>query len=444
MLFIDKLSFTYKTGEEIFSSFSLSLEKGEKCLILSKPGSGKTTFSRILTGSVPRFFPGNLSGVIKIGENNLLQVPLEYRLNLVSRSSQDSEEMILFSSLEEEITFPLENLGLERSEIQKRVDRELDSFDLTRYKAVSVNELSGGEKKRLGLAILFAIDPEVYVFDESFDELSPYWRGYLRKRIKSMDKTAIVLASHYLGEYEALFDKRITIKNKKDEVLDEYDKPETLVFRNNSANGILECNNIILKREHKSARNEVFTLNVDNFSLKRGELKLLLGDNGSGKSTLSKVICGLLDQKEGTVSIDHKKVKSRERRTRVGFLTQNPFSQLFLAKVIDELESTKAGKTEIEGALDLFDLKKDEYITELSYGKAKLVQSAVFYLLKREYIILDELDSALSYSEAEKVIKSFLEEGAGVLLITHDVNFARSLNSECFFMDRGKLRKYDS
>ena len=118
---------------------------------------------------------------------------------------------------------------------------------------------------------------------------------------------------------------------------------------------------------------------------------------------------------------------------------QNPFEQLFLPTVKEELESTDAKKEDIERALELFSLSPDWYISEIPYGSAKLVQAAVFYLLKRPFAIFDELDSALSYSDSLKAVNAYLESGTGLLIITHDEYFASLFKGKCYRIEGGKI-----
>ena len=109
---VDDLCFGYEGGEGIFSSFSLSLGDGEHVLVLAPPGSGKTTLAKILTGPVPAYSGGSLSGSISMDGRNLLDIPIAERMEKVSRISQDTDEMLLFSTVEEEVRFPLANMGL--------------------------------------------------------------------------------------------------------------------------------------------------------------------------------------------------------------------------------------------------------------------------------------------------------------------------------------------
>ena len=126
---VDDLSFSYEGGESIFSSFSLSLERGEHLLVLSPPGSGKSTLAKILTGSVPAYSDGKLSGQITVDGKDLLSISIPERMEIVSRISQNTDEMLLFSTVEEEIIFPLSNMGLPWPEIERRYDAQARQND---------------------------------------------------------------------------------------------------------------------------------------------------------------------------------------------------------------------------------------------------------------------------------------------------------------------------
>ncbi len=439
MVDINDLSFKYEEGGvALFSSFSLNIEEGERVLLISTPGSGKTTLSRILTGSAPKYTGGILSGTVIINGVDILSLDTPERIRYTSRVNQNSDEMILFSTLYEELSFPLENLGYEESVIKEKAEWALTEFDLTRYKEVSTAELSGGEKKRLMIAILFLIDPELYILDESFDELSPFWRAKIAKLIKERGRSVLILGSHFLPTYEGLYDRVITIKDGKAAPYERETVSVSLVEKPNGKT--LSVKDIALSRPHRSLKEEnPFSLDVSSFSIEGGKCTLLLGENGSGKSTLSKVLCGLLKEERGTVKIDDKLVAIKERRREVAYLMQNPFEQLFLPTVKEELESTDAKKEDIERALELFSLSPDWYISEIPYGSAKLVQAAVFYLLKRPFAIFDELDSALSYSDSLKAVNAYLESGTGLLIITHDEYFASLFKGKCYRIEGGKI-----
>lgn len=443
MLEIDSFSFGFNKGGALVSSFSLKVEKGEKILILAPPGSGKSSLAKALTGSLKKYYGAEESGNIKINNISLLPLSPSERMKLVSRTSQDTDEMILFSFSENEITFPLENLGLEKNEIKKRLEKSLDDFGLQNLKSVSTSELSGGEKRRLALSAIFALNPEVFILDEAFDELSAHWRSVLREKIKNSNKTFIVLASHYLSFYEGLFSEVYTIKNKKVIKLDNTKEENIKIREIEKYEETLSVDSLFLKRTRRSNRSEIFSLNVPSFSLNRGNLVVLKGENGSGKSTFSKILSGILEEDRGKVEISGKEIKAKERRKKIAYLSQNPLTQLFLPKVRDELKSTGKNEEDVERIAKIFNLDLDSYVTELSFGKAKLVQAALFYLLERPFVILDEIDNALSYKESLRVIEEFLKIKSGLIVISHDDVFISYLKGKIYIIEDGELKNGD-
>ncbi len=421
------ISFSYQDGTEIFSGFRFSIPDGGKIRIISEPGSGKTTLARILTGGAPSYSGGKLEGSVILNGLNLLDMDISSRLPIAGRVSQNTDEMMLFSSVEEEIAFPLCNLGLEEKEIENRIKKVLALFGLEGYEGVASSELSGGEKRRLMLAILFAVDPELYILDESFDELSPEWRKKLAELIEASDRMFIILGSHETEEYGFLPGEIVSIENGK---ASEYRKAAMPVisFHSKLEDTALTASGIVVRRYHKSIReDESFELSVPSFSVHKGECVVITGGNGTGKSSFSRVLCGLLDEERGSVQIDGKVLSPKERRKSVAYLMQNPYEELFLPTVKDEALSSGADEKEIDEAFDLFGLRPEWYTAEISYGRAKMLQAMLFYLLKRPFAIFDEFDSALPYEESIGVIERYMERGSGVIVITHDLAFASNL-----------------
>ena len=435
------LSFSYESGEGIFSRFGLSLHKGEHLLLIASPGSGKTTFARILTGAIPKYISGDLDGHFIVDGNDVLSLDIPERLEIVGRVSQNTDEMLLFSSVEEEISFPLENLGLEEEEIQKRISYALDLFGLGRYRNVSTSELSGGEKRRLMLAILFAVNPEIYILDEAFDELSPEWRKRLADIIRNLDRTVVVLGSHMLMEYEGVFSRTLSIADGSVRPY-EYRPFAFPDFHLSIGESVLEADNLLIERSHRSSDElSSFSLSIPHFELHEGECVVLLGENGSGKSSFSRVLTGLLKEMNGKISIDGKVLSAKERRSTVAYLMQNPYEELFLPTARDEAASTKASEHDIEEAFHLFGIDPDAYVQELSYGKAKMLQLAVFYLLRRRFAIFDEMDSALSSEDFASAVSAYLDNGRGLLAITHDMSVAAALPGRKLRIEGGVLHE---
>ena len=134
----------------------------------------------------------------------------------------------------------------------------------------------------------------------------------------------------------------------------------------------------------------------------------------------------------------------------VGYLFQNPDLQIFLPTVRDELSwslerdasvDTKDISQRVEEACALFGLDPEDTPTTMSYPQRKALQGAVYYLLERPFYILDELDNALTYRKAQEIVSLLHRAGSGILVITHDPQFARLVGCDGFRIGNGRMVK---
>lgn len=440
MISLSDICFSYGEGEEkLFSSLFLDIGDDEKVLVLAEPGKGKSTLARILTGAVPKYFSGHLSGRCFSGSEDLFALDIPERSRFAARTSQNSDEMLLFSTPEDEIAFPLECRAMERPRMGVIVDGLLRKYELDRYVGCPSSELSGGEKRRLSLAVLDAVSPSLCIYDEAFDELGVKWRRMLAGEIRKK-RSVLVLGSHYLEEYDGLFDSIYTIVDGRLSRLDEIPVPRFRFPSSLDGGKHLSVSGLTFSQRHRaSALSDSFKLQVGSFDVSSGEVVALLGDNGAGKSTFSKILTGLLHQDHGDVMIDGVPLQEKDRKRRIAYLSQNPYAQLFLPTVRDELLSVCRDSGRLEETLSVFGLDGDDYVNEMSYGHAKLVQAAVFYLLDRDFVIFDELDSAIGYDDMLKVVSAFQKKGAGIVLITHDKRIVDAVDGKKYVLSNGVM-----
>ncbi len=462
------LSFTYQSWKDkknppVLAGVDLILAQGSRTLLLAPFDTGKSTLARIISGLCPKYLPGELQGLVHVCGRNLAHTEPWELLPHCGYVSQNPQEQFVALSVEDEIAFPLESLGLERAEIARRIDSVLSNWGLQELRSSSQQELSGGERKRVLLAVQQAVNPHLWVLDESFDDLDRTWREYLTTLIRESEGTILVLASRYLEQFEDLFDRYALLEEgkvrfgEKREILHSF----SLLCGDELPNPLKE-QEILLQEEHTLAcsglltvRTRVstleakpFRLSVPSFTIRSGDLITLVGPNGSGKSTFSRLLCGLDEPDSGTFTLDGKSVGQRELNRSVGYLFQNPDLQIFLPTVREELSwSLKRRKdlkenqvTQMVGeCASLFGLDLDETPSTMSYPLRKALQAAVYYLLDRPFYILDELDNALTYTVALSIIALLRRNGAGILLITHDRKFARLVSQSSYAIEGGVL-----
>lgn len=455
MLEAEDLSFSYtsydgKSSAELFSSISFSLKEHENLLILAEPGSGKTTLSLILSALIPSFFDGSLKGRILLDGEALPPAPqLLGKLSLVP---QDASAFIITSSVEDEIAYPLESLGVEHGEMESRVDKAISEWGLERLRQASTDELSGGEKRRLVLAVSHVTDPAVVIYDESFDDLDISWMEVLRKRIEQRTHSSLVFASHYLPLFEGLFDRVLLLRDGRLEECGSlsFSLPAVHIARETVRKDELSARNIRFTHHRRSAGEVLdFHLQVDDFCVHSGEIVTLTGANGSGKSTFSRLLCGLDMPESGSFTLNGRAADQKLLSRSAGYMFQNPDFQIFLPTVRDELSfsldylslSREEKEERLEKLCSLFSLKPDETASLMSYGDRKRLQAAIYYNLERPFYILDELDSALSYEQSLKLISLLASKGSGIILITHDPLFASAVRDRGYTLEEGVLHE---
>lgn len=458
-------SWSSKKLDNVFLNLNLKIEEKEKTLILAKSDQGKTTLSRLLSNLLLKFIPCYQSGTIKLFNENILEKEPYDLVNTVCYVSQNPTEMFITTTVENEIAFPFETLGLEREIIIEKVNSALKEWGLDKYRDVSPTQLSGGEKKRLLLAISFALNSKILLLDESFDDLDKEYRELLAKKIQLSNQTIIVFSARYLSQFKEIFDNTLVLENKelrKDsnylkifthQNIDNYLK-DSILLREKSKRlekykdiHNLKAKNLELVRIRESSKIKNFKLYCDDFSIKSGEIVRLIGNNGSGKSTLSRVLCGLDSWISGDVYFDDKEVSIEELQTKVAYLFQNPDFQIFLPTVKQELAyglendirfNSKEIDNKVKECASLFNLDLEDTPSTMSFALRKYLQAGVYYLLDRDFIIFDEIDGAMSYEDAYYIIDKLSKNGAGIILITHDDDFAKSICDYTYKLKDGK------
>ncbi len=164
----ERLTYEYQPGSPALRELSISISQGEKIAVMGSNGAGKSTFFLNLNGVLlptegTIFYRGK-----RIGKKDMND--LRKHVGFVF---QDADNQIIASSVQAEVAFGPVNLKLPKGEIEKRVTRALEYMDLLEYRERPPHYLSGGEKKRVSIADIIAMKPEVILFDEPTAALDP-------------------------------------------------------------------------------------------------------------------------------------------------------------------------------------------------------------------------------------------------------------------------------
>ena len=183
----------------VFKNLDFSVEKGEFVAVLGHNGSGKSTLDKCFNGiNIPEEGDVIVNGFNTRDDEHLLDIRQS-----VGMVFQNPDNQIVATIVEEDVAFALENMGVEPSEIRRRVDDALKTVGMYEYREHAPHKLSGGQKQRVAIAGIIAMRPDCILLDEPTAMLDPNGRREVLKTIKMLNKkfgVTIVLITHYMDE----------------------------------------------------------------------------------------------------------------------------------------------------------------------------------------------------------------------------------------------------
>ncbi|MBU8848107.1 MAG: energy-coupling factor ABC transporter ATP-binding protein [Desulfobacterales bacterium] len=216
------LCHTFSDGYIGIKNVSLSISKGEFVILAGKNGSGKTTFLRHLNGLL---LPD--SGVIFVNGHDVSKHLIQTR-KTVGMVFQDADTQIVGDTVFDEAAFGLENLKVKRSKINEKVTQVLEDLNLFHLKNRSPSTLSGGEKRKLAIAGILVMNPEVIVFDEPFSNLDYPGTIQVLSTIINLNRSGhtIIIATH---DVETIISEATRIIIMEEGLVKEDGKPDSLI-----------------------------------------------------------------------------------------------------------------------------------------------------------------------------------------------------------------------
>ena len=495
MITIKNLSFQYSTEEDfVLRNIDLSVHQGECILLCGKSGCGKSTLLKIINGIIPEFYQGKIMGSVEVAGMNPFETEIYKISEKVGSVFQNPKTQFYTTNTTDEITFALENYGVEREKIRKRLQEVQETMHISALMDRNIFALSGGEKQKIAIAAVYALNPEIFVFDEpssSLDMDSMIELSKLMERLKEEGKT-IVIAEHRLWYLKKIVDRAVYLENGK--ITKEYsmeeiqhlseeercrtglrhtdfpgDSPawkersaillsasekhtdiekrsfvshlfkverrDSVVKRDSSGNALeLEIKDLLYKRKERTI------FRIDRLGFERGEIVGIVGKNGMGKSTFAKVVCGLARQTTGEICKNNKGISVPKRRKNSLLLMQEINNQLFTDSVYDEIRLTSALKEEEQFCTCMTDMQIDQLKEKnphsLSGGQKQRVVILSALLSKKKILFLDEPTSGLDYASMKVVAKNitkFKTEKNLILIISHDMEFLEEVCDRVLF-----------
>lgn len=229
---VKNVGFQYAKSEERESALkqiSFSVEKGEFISLVGKNGCGKSTLAKLLNGLFePSEGTVSVSGVDTSNEDTIFEV--RSKAGMVF---QNPDNQMVATIVEDDVAFGPENLGVEPSEIIKRVDESLGAVGMSDYKNSTASRLSGGQKQRVAIAGVLAMKPEIMILDEATSMLDPDGREEVMSVVKKMNDGGITIINITHDMSEVALSQRVIVLKEGEIIFDGkpnalFDSPEIL------------------------------------------------------------------------------------------------------------------------------------------------------------------------------------------------------------------------
>lgn len=397
----EDVTFKYNNLDEpTLRNINLSIEEGEKVLITGKSGSGKSTLAHCINGLIPFTYKGEIQGRILVNGEEPKNLSLFAMGTQVGSILQDQDCQFVGLSSGEDVAFALENDCVPSEDMEPLVDRALTQVDMLEHKTQPPQNLSGGQKQKVAIAGILAMNVPILLFDEPLANLDP---ASGKKAMETMidihaktGKTIVVIEHRIEDVLEHGFDRvvvieegRIVFDDTPDRLLAEDILPKcglrqplyvemlklceadiqeedkisvlenTIKFKDQVVARYLEDhfddkrpdNKTILKLEgvcYRYYKDDPFTIEDISFDVKEGEMLAIVGNNGAGKSTLLKTISGIAKYQKGSMYLADirsaeeamtciDKWTAKQRALSIGFVMQNPNHMITKNMIYDEV-----------------------------------------------------------------------------------------------------------
>ena len=329
---INNLTFKYENRTDFaLENVTLNIAENEFVLLAGASGSGKSTLLKCLNGLIPHRYLGDYSGEVKVSSRLVPNTKFLDMASSIGTVLQEADKQLVSSIVEDDVAFGPGNMALPRPEIERRVTNSLQSMEISNLRDRSIFAISGGQKQRLAIADIIAMEPEVLLFDEPLANLDSNGVRLMQDIFRELHKTGktIVVAEHRTEEVLKADPTRIAVIDNGKLLADSND-PKILMNYSDVLkvpaeyvvekykHGPGEKGNQLLTHVSASTKgpelirveNVTFeysggirALDNINITVNEGERIALLGNNGAGKSTLALSMVGLLKPTSGKVLV---------------------------------------------------------------------------------------------------------------------------------------------
>jgi len=499
---LDRVTYAYpRTPIVTLDAVSWDMLDNETTLLLGPSGAGKSTLLRTFNGLVPHFTGGQFGGAVTVAGHMAHREGPRGMSAVVGMLSQDPEAAAVAPRVADDIAFALEQHGVPRAEMRRRVRDALDAVGMAHLAEREIATLSGGERQRVALAAAIVRVPRLLILDEPTSQLDPDGAQAVLDAVAAIQTAsgmAVILAEHRLERVIAratsgLFlsgDGSLASGTVRDilartggqsvawvppivalgQAHGWYPLPLSVADAVPFAvrDGLMALDPPPIPTAHPAGAPLVTAtglsvtlggqpvLKAIDLALHAGEIVAFVGVNGAGKTTLLRTLLGLRTPDAGRISVMGGNVTAAgvtARDGQIGYVPQQPGALLFAETVADELAFTlrahgrhtfPARYGDAEGLLAALRLDgmARRYPRDLSVGERARVAIAATLAADPPLLFLDEPTRGLDPDAKESLIailRQLRDEGRAVLLVTHDVELVARAADRVVLLDRGRI-----
>jgi len=463
---LKNVSFCYSGSVDFaLKDIDIHIGRGEYVLVCGGSGSGKSTLAYLLAGLIPHFIDGELSGSVCYDGAETRSLKMADFLPRVGLVFQNSDAQLFNGSVEAEIAFGLESMGLSPGVVEERIIGAAKKLRIESLLGRSPTHLSGGEKRLVSIASVLALGPKLLVLDEPFSNLD--WEGCARLKtiLRELNKagTAVVVVEQRLREIIKDVERSIVMEagavlfdGEPDQAKGAMKELRLLprYRRRDMPGSPRKSSEVVSVKGLSYSRAGMEILRGVSLEIMEGEVVAVIGKNGAGKTTLIKHLNGLIRPQEGKVRIEGFAASGQsplKMAGLVGVSFQNPNDQFFKNTVEEEIRVglRLSGRDRPERLHEISILFGLEGLLErsphlLSEGQKKRTAIASIFAVEPRVLVLDEPTTGQDgrFLEAlEDIISRLAESGHTVIVVTHDLEFASAIADRWVMIEHGAVIK---
>jgi energy-coupling factor transporter ATP-binding protein EcfA2 len=494
MIRFEHVTITYPgQPRPVLVDVDLQIPEGELVLVVGRTGSGKTTLLRAINGLVPHFTGGTLAGRVLVGGRDTATHPPRELADLVGVVPQDPMSGFVTDTVEDELAYGMECLGLAPDVMRRRVEETLDLLSLAELRNRPLATLSGGQRQRVAIGAVLTSHPRVLVLDEPTSALDP---GAAEEVLAALQRlvhdlgVTVVMSEHRLERVVQYADQVIVVPgggqplragvpgdimtsapiappvvelgrlagweplplSVRDARRAAGPLRDLLVGRTPHLRAVPTERRVLMSAEALTVRyGTTPALRSVSTEVGAGEIVALMGRNGAGKSTLLNAIVGLGPRVGGTVRVsghDPRGLVGPDLIHAVGLVPQEPGDLLEATTVADECRAAdrdagcEPGTARALLALMAPAIEDGTHPRDLSEGQRLLLALCVILAARPPLLLLDEPTRGLDYPTKAKfarLLVDLAEAGHAIVLATHDVELVAEAADRVVILADGEI-----